>query len=145
MKEIQFLIEINASKERVWTTLWEDITFRDWANNIDEGTYMKGVMIEGNEIQFISSVSGYGVTDLIEKLIPNEFVLFKHQADTKESGQQEREKEWAGGAESYSLTEKNGVTTLIVKTHIPQEQLETLNIRFPKALERIKTLAEKQK
>ena len=34
MKEIQFLIEINASKERVWATLWEEVTFRDWANNI---------------------------------------------------------------------------------------------------------------
>lgn len=54
---------------------------------------MKGVMKEGNEIQFISSVSGYGVTDLIEKLNPNEFVLFRHGVDTKESGQQEREKE----------------------------------------------------
>ncbi|HZK56234.1 MAG TPA: hypothetical protein VFC84_18925 [Desulfosporosinus sp.] len=86
MKEIQFSIEINAAKERVWTTLWEDITFRDWANIIDEGTYMKGVMKEGNEIQYISSVNGYGVTSLIEKLSPNEFVLLRHSADTKESG-----------------------------------------------------------
>ena len=142
MKKIQFTIEINTSKERVWKTLWEDITFRDWANIIDEGTYIKGVMKEGNEIQFISSVSGYGVTDLIEKLNPNEFVLFRHAADTKESGQQEREKEWTGGTESYSLAEKNGVTTLIVKTDVPQEQEETFNSRFPRALERIKTLAE---
>ena len=143
MKELQFSIEINASKESVWATLWEDTAFRDWANIIDEGTYMKGVMKEGNEIQYISSVNGYGVTSLIEKLDPNEFVLLRHNADTKESGQQEREKEWTGGTESYSLTEKNGVTTLIVKTDVPQEQEETFNIRFPKALERIKTLAEK--
>ena len=143
MKEFQFLIEINASKERVWATLWEDITFRDWANIIDEGTYRKGVMREGNEIQFISSVNGYGVTSLIEKLNPNEFVLFRHDEDTKESGLQEREKEWTGGTESYFLTEKNGITILIVKTDVPQEQEETFNIRFPKALERIKTLAEK--
>ena len=61
----------------------------------------------------------------------------------KESGQREREKEWTGATESYSLAEKNGVTTLIVKTDIPQEQEETFNIRFPKALERLKTLAEK--
>jgi len=143
MKEIQFSIEINASKERVWTTLWEDITFRDWANIIDEGTYMKGVMKEGNEIQFISSVNGYGVTSLIEKLNLNEFVLFRHSSDTKENGQQEREKEWTGGTESYFLIEKNGVTTLIVKTYVPQEQEETFNISLPRALECIKTLAEK--
>ncbi len=59
MKEIQFSIDINASKERVWETIWEDKTFRDWASIIDEGTYMKGVMKEGNEVQFISSVKGY--------------------------------------------------------------------------------------
>ncbi len=143
MKEIQFLIEINAPKERVWSTLWEDVSFRDWANSIDEGTYMKGAMKEGNKIQFISSVNGYGVTSLVKKLNPNEFLLLSHSADTKESGLQEREKEWTGGTESYSLAEKNGVTTLIVKMDVPQEQEETFIIRFPRALERIKTLAEK--
>lgn len=143
MKEIQFSIEIKASKERVWATLWEDETFREWANMIDEGTYMKGVMKEGNEIQFISSVNGYGVTDLIERLNPNVYVLFRHRADTKESGQQEREKEWTGGTESYSLSEKNGVTTLLVVTEVPQEQEDIFHMRFPKALELIKTLAEK--
>lgn len=143
MKAIQFSIDINASKERVWATLWDDITFREWSSIIDEGTYMKGVMKEGNEIQFISSVSGYGVTSLIEKLNTNEFILFRHGADTKESGQQEREKEWTGGAESYSLAEKDGVTTLIVNTDVPEEQENTFLIRFPRALERLKTLAEK--
>lgn len=143
MENIQFSIEINAAKERVWATLWDDVTFRDWASIIDEGTYMKGIMKEGNEIQFLSSVNGYGVTSLIAKLNPNECVLFRHCADTKETGQQERENEWTGGTESYALAEKNGVTTLIVKTEVPQEQEETFRIRLPKAMERIKTLAEK--
>ena len=142
MKEIQFSVVINASKEKVWATLWEDVTFRDWASIIDEGTYILGTMEEGNEIQFISSVSGYGVTDLIEKLIPNEFVLFRHSADTEESGKQLRTNEWTGGSESYSLSEENGVTTLIVKTDVPSEQEETFNDRFPRALMRVKTLAE---
>ena len=143
MNELQFSIEIKASKESVWATLWEDATFRDWASLIDEGTYMKGIMKEGNEIQFLSSVNGYGVTSLLATLDPNEYVLFRHNADTKESGQQEREKEWTGGTESYSLSEKNGVTTLIVKIEVPQEQEETFRVRLPEALECIKTLAEK--
>ena len=142
MKELKFSVEINASKERVWATLWEDKSFRDWAGIIDEGTYMQGEMKEGNEIQFISSVNGYGVTSLIEKLKPNEFVLFRHSADTKDSGQQEREKEWTGGTESYSLDEKNGVTVLIVKTDVPEEMEEMFNSILPRAMERIKTLAE---
>jgi uncharacterized protein YndB with AHSA1/START domain len=144
MKYFQFSIEINASREKVWAILWEDLTFRDWTNIIDQGTYMKGVMKEGKEIQFISSVNGYGVTSLIEKLNPNEFVSFRHSADTKENRVQEREKEWTGGTESYSLTEKDSVTTLSVKIDVPLEQEETFNIRFPKALKRVKTLSEKK-
>ncbi len=144
MIEMQFSIEIESSKERVWTTLWDDVTFRDWASVIDEGTYMTGVMKEGNEVQFISSSSGYGVTSLIEKLDPNKFVSFRHSADTKEIGRQERENEWTGGAESYTLAEDNGITTLIIKTDVPQDQEETFRTRIPAALERIKMLAEKQ-
>ena len=142
MKEIQFSIDISASKEKVWSIMWDDLTFRDWASIIDEGTYIRGVMGEGKKIQFISSINGYGVTSLIERLIPNEFVLFRHSADTKDDGQQIREEEWTGGKESYSLSEEEGSTTLIVKTDVPQGQEETFNIRLPKALNRIKTLAE---
>lgn len=142
MKETQFTIEINASKEKVWAILWEDTTFRDWANLIDEGTYLRGTLKEGNEIEFISAVNGYGVTSLVEKLIPNEYGLLRHGADTQDSGQSEREKEWTGGSESYSLAEANGVTTLTVTVDIPQQLEETMNIRLPRALERIKNLAE---
>lgn len=143
MRKLQLSIEINASKESVWATLWDDTSFRDWANIIDEGTYMKGAMEEGKEIQFLSSLNGYGVTSLIAELDPNAFVLFRHSADTQANGQQEREKEWTGGAESYSLTEKNRITTLTVNTDVPEELEELFRVRLPQALERIKTLAEK--
>ena len=136
----QFSIRIKAPKEKVWQTLWEDKTLRDWANIIDEGMYMTGEMKEGNEVQFISPLTGYGVTSLIEKLIPNEFVSFKHQMDMKNG--EEREKEWTGGTESYSLTENNGITTLTVKLDVPPDQVETFEVRFPKALQRVKILAE---
>lgn len=141
-KKMKFSIEIKASKEKVWNTLWEDKTFRDWANIIDEGTYMVGDMKEGAEVQYISGSSGYGVTSFIEKCISNEFVLLKHMADTKENGKQEREKEWTGGQESYSLTERDGTTTLTVELDAPPEQVATFEDRLPKALRRIKELAE---
>lgn len=143
VKEIQFQIEINASKKRVWKVLWEDRTFRDWANKIDEGTYIEGEIQEGKDIQFLSSVNGYGVTSLVEKFRPEEVAVFRHRADTKKSGQQTREKEWTGGLESYSLKEKNGVTTLVVVMDIPLELEEIFQTSFPKAMERIKELSEK--
>lgn len=142
MKTMEYSIEINASRNRVWETLWGDATFRDWSGIIDEGTYMKGEMKEGNEVEFISAENGYGVTSLVVKLQPEEFVSFRHRADTKENGQQTREKEWTGGVESYHLTENNGKIILTVNTDVPKEQEALFNERFPKALMRIKALAE---
>lgn len=142
MKEIQHAIEIKASKEKIWKILWSNATYRDWADMIDEGLYMKGSLKEGKEIEFISSVDGYGVTSLVAELIPNEYVLFKHRADTKGSDMEERKNEWAGGTESYALKENEGVTQLIVKIDVPIELEKLFNERLPKALERIKTLAE---
>jgi len=144
MKIMQFSIEIQAPRKKVWSALFDDKNFRDWGSIIDGGQYRVGDMKEGNEIQFISSASGYGVTSLVEKLVPNEFVSFRQMADTKDSGKQDREKEWTGGTESYSLTEKEGATTLIVEIDIPPGLGEIFNDRFPKALKRVKDLAERK-
>lgn len=143
MKELQFSIQISATKERVWDTLWQDETFREWANMIDPGTYMVGELKEGNEIQFISASSGYGVTSFVEKLVEGEFLLLRHRADTQEGGTREREKEWTGGEESYSLTEKGGTTTLTVAFDVPPELEEEFTVIYPKALERVKVLAQR--
>lgn len=143
MKEMQFTVEINTPKEKVWDTLWQDETFREWAGIIDPGTYMVGELKEGNEVQYISAENGYGVTSLVEKLIPNEFLLLRHQADTQDTGKQLREKEWTGGKESYTLAEKDGVTTLTAAFDVPPELEEYFQDNYPKALERVKGLAER--
>ena len=145
MKEVQFSVEINASKENVWNTLWVDGTFRQWAGIIDPGTYMRGDLKLGNEIQFISSENGYGVTSVVEKLITNEFLLLRHSADTQENGIQERAQEWTGGKETYSLAEKDGTTTLSVSFNVPKDMEEYFKNTYPKALEQVKVLAEGKK
>jgi hypothetical protein len=144
MKELQFLVGINATKEKVWNTLWQDETFREWAGIIDPGTYMVGELKESNEIQFISAENGYGVTSMVDKVVTGEFLLLRHSADTQEEGKREREKEWTGGTESYSLAEKDGTTTLTAAFDVPLEMEEYFKVTYPKALERVKELAEKR-
>lgn len=102
-------------------------------------------MKQGNEVQFISSVNGYGVTSLIEKLLPYQYVSFRHGEDTKELGTKKRDKEWTGGVESYTLTEINGVTTLQIESDIPSELENYFELKLPKVLEQIKLLAEMRK
>jgi hypothetical protein len=145
MKEMQFSIEIHATKEKVWDTLWQDETFRQWASIIDPETYMVGDLKVGNEVQFISAANGYGVTSLVKKLVLGEFLLLRHRADTQEDGKREREKEWTGGKESYALAEKDGTTTLTVAFDVPSELEEEFKFNYPKALERVKVLAERKK
>lgn len=144
MKQMRFAIEIRAPKEKVWDTLWQDATLREWARIIDPGTHMVGELEEGNEVQYISG-NGYGVTSLVEKLVPGEFVLLKHQADTQDEGKQEREQDWTGGEESYALSEEDGTTTLTTAFDVPEEMEEYFNTAYPKALERVKELAERKK
>lgn len=142
MKDMQFSIDINASKEKVWNTLWQDETFRAWADIVDPETYMIGELKEGAEVQFLSAANGYGVTSLVEKVIPGESLLLRHSADTQETGTQERDKQWTGGTETYSLVEKDGVTTLTVAFDVPDELEEYFLAAYPKAMEKIKELAE---
>lgn len=141
---MKFTVEINATQEKVWETLWQDETLREWAGIIDPGTHMVGDFKEGCEIQFISG-NGYGVTSLVEKLTTNEFLLLRHSADTQDDGKQERKKEWTGGSESYSLAEKDDITTLTTAFDVPPEQEEYFKLNYPKALKKVKELAESKK
>jgi hypothetical protein len=74
MQNIHHIIEINAAKEKIWSVLWDDKTFKQWASIIDEGTHMDGSLVEGGEVNFISLIPGYGVTSKVEKLIPYEYL-----------------------------------------------------------------------
>lgn len=139
-------IEINASKEKVWEVLWDDQTLRDWANIIDEGTYMEGKLEEGSEVNFMSA-SGHGVTSRVEKLIPYKYISFRQIADIKvgkEGSIEKRDKQWTGGLEIYELEESNGKVKLSNTQDVPDELIEYFNTKLPQALERVKVLAEKK-
>lgn len=142
MKQLHFSIQIQAPKETVWKTLWQDATFREWAGIIDPGTYMRGELRQGNEVEFISAENGYGVTSLVEKVLPEEALVLRHRADTQDAGARERDEQWTGGTESYRLEEQEGVTTLTVSFGVPSEMEEYFVTTYPKALEKVKELSE---
>ena len=139
---MQFTIDIHATKQTVWDVLWQDATFREWAGIVDPGTYMKGELKEGSEVQFISAENGYGVTSLVEKVTPGEFLQLRHESDTQQGGTQERAKEWTGGTETYTLAENDGTTTLTVAFGVPLKMVDYFKDTYPKALERVKEQAE---
>lgn len=142
MKDMEFTVDICATKEKVWAVLWQDETFRQWAGIIDPGTYMVGDLQLGSEVQFISAENGYGVTSLVEKIVPGECLLLRHRKDTKDTGAHARDDEWTGGIESYELVEESGTTTLKVAFDVPEGMEEYFAVNYPKALQQVKLLAE---
>lgn len=143
MQRQEFSIDIQSPKEKVWSVLWDDKTFRDWANNIDAGMYLVGTLEQGAEVQFVSGNAEYGVTSVVEKLVPNGLVSFRHVQDFVPGSKKPEKKEWVGGEERYTLSERDGgVVTLTIALDTPPEHVENFKNIFPKALERIKELAE---
>jgi len=144
MKKLNFSIPINAAREKVWNVLWDDATYRKWTSVFDEGSYAVSDWEEGSKVLFLSS-SGDGMYSSIERKIPYELMAIKHNGMVKEGKElpvDEKTKDWAGAMETYTLTEENGSTKLSVEIDITEDMQPYFNDTFPKALDKVKSLAE---
>jgi hypothetical protein len=77
---------------------------------------------------------------------PNEYMSFRHLGEVKdgvEDTQSERVKAWAGGTENYTLKNADGKTELLVDMDITEEMKGYFEKTWPKALDKLKELAEK--
>jgi len=63
--------------------------------------------------------------------------------DWKEQPLDEKSKEWSGGTESYLIKEKDGITMLSITIDVPPAHKDEFGQRFPKALQRVKVLSER--
>ena len=142
MNRLHFSIDIDARRERVWKILWEDATYRDWTSAFAEGSYAVSDWKEGSTIQFLDPTSGSGMSAIIEKKSPNEFMSFKHVAEIK-NGHEQPPAAWSGAHENYTLTENGSGTKLSVDLDAPDEYRQMFEDKFPQALQRVKTLSEK--
>lgn len=143
MKKLYFSIYIQAPKERVWEVLWEDETFRDWTSVFAEGSHAISEWEEGSTIKFIDPKSNAGMSSVIERLVPNEVMSFKHITEIKD-GKEEPPPAWSGMTENYMLKEENGTTALAVEMDAPDEYKEMFASKFPQALQRVKVLSEQK-
>ncbi|MEI6408303.1 MAG: VOC family protein, partial [Bacteroidota bacterium] len=142
MKKLNFSIQINATKARVWNTLWDDDTYRKWTVVFQEGSYAESDWEEGSPIKFLGP-GGNGMSSRIARLIPNEFMSFEHLAEIK-NGVENPDFAWAGSFENYSLHEKDGGTELVSEMDSDANFESFFLDTVPKALELIKQLAERQ-
>jgi uncharacterized protein YndB with AHSA1/START domain len=143
---IEFSIDINAPREKVWKILWEDATYRKWTSAFMEGSYAVSDWKEGSSIYFLDP-KGEGMYSIIERSNPPEYMSFKHIGELKDGKEQpldEKTMNWSGGKENYLLKEKDGVTTLTVTGDMPDDFLDFFTEAFPKALVIVKSLSENE-
>ena len=140
MTTLNFSVEINAPKEKVWQILWDDQSYRQWTSVFMEGSHAKSDWQEGSKILFIAP-SGDGMFSTIHKKVDNSQMVFKHLGEIK--GGIETTSNWGGAFESYFLTDKDGATELKVELNTTEDFQQYFKDTFPKALALVKQLAEK--
>ncbi|MBN8642082.1 MAG: SRPBCC domain-containing protein [Flavobacteriales bacterium] len=144
MKRLEFTIEINTSIEKIWETLWNDTTYRDWVSVFCEGTYVKTNWNEGDSVHFLTP-DGKGMNSIIEKKLEHQYIAFKHISELENFEPQpvdETTSEWTGAMEIYELIPSTSSVTLKVLMDTLEKYIEYFETTFPKALERVKTLSE---
>ena len=144
MVQLRFSTDIDATKEKVWDVLWNDITYTKWTSVFSEGSYAVSDWEEDSKILFLAADGG-GLVSVIVRKIPNEFMSFQHLGmvkDGKELPPTDDTNTWQGAMENYTLSETNGITHLDVTMDIVEDFEKYFNEKFPKSLAILKELAE---
>lgn len=141
MTRLHFSIDIASPRDKVWRVLWDDASYRDWTSVFAEGSYAESDWNEGSTITFIDPSSGSGMSAVIEKKRPGEFMSFRHEAEIKD-GAVQPPASWSGAHENYTLTANDGRTTLTVDLDALDEHRQMFEDKFPQALKRVKSLSE---
>jgi len=148
MDKLKFSITINAPKAKVWDTMLNDVTYRVWTEAFMQGSYYVGDWSEGSKILFLASreTGDSGMVSRIKENRLYEYISIEHLGmveNGKEDTTSDAVKEWAGVLENYTFNDVNGNTELQVEMDSNEEYSEMFNGMWPKALKKLKELAEK--
>ncbi|MBK7105100.1 MAG: SRPBCC domain-containing protein [Ignavibacteriae bacterium] len=144
MEKLKFNIHINASKEKVWKTLWDNETYKKWSSVFSEGSSMESDWKINGRTLFVDG-KGNGMISTIAELRENEFLSFKHLGFIKdgiEDYESEEIKKWSGIFENYTLKPNGNTTELIIEMDMNDEYKDFFLKTWPDALNKIKELSE---
>jgi uncharacterized protein YndB with AHSA1/START domain len=147
---MEFNIEINASREKVWDVLFGEETYPLWTTAFSEGSKVETDWQKGSKALFIDQ-SNRGMVSRIAENVPNEYMSIEHLGmydNGAEDFESEEVKRWAGAKENYTLTDLGGKTNLHIFMEMEESEenkqmIEMFAGMWPKALAKVKELAEK--
>ena len=145
MEKQEFNVTIDAPREKVWQSLWNDDTYREWTAVFAEGSRAETDWQQGSKVLFTDG-NGSGMVARIAENRPNEYMGIEHLGTLKdgvEDTESEETKAWAGARENYTLKNVDGKTSLTVDMDIADEMKDYFMTTFPKALDKVKEIAER--
>ncbi len=150
MQKLHTSITINASKEKVWHTMLDDQTYREWTEAFNPGSYYKGDWEKGSKILFLGpdpkTGEEGGMVSRIAENIPYEFISIEHLGivtNSIEDTTSEEAKKWTPAHENYTFEESDGVTKLTIEMDLDENYTEMFEKMWVNALQKLKSIAEK--
>lgn len=150
MQKLQFKIRIDAPREIVWEAMLGDATYRDWTSEFSEGSYYSGEWKSGARMLFLGpdpqTGSLSGMISRIKEARACEFVSIEHLGNVNagvEDTASDAAQSWKGALENYTFKPAGEGTELIVDTDSADSHRQMFEEAWPKALTRLKGIAER--
>lgn len=147
---LHFTITIQAPKAKVWNTMLGDSTYRVWTEAFSAGSHYVGDWSQGSKILFLGPDPETGkVGGMVSRIKENrlhEYLSIEHlgmMIDGQEDTTSEAVKEWKGAQENYAFKDLYGATEVLIELDTSEDFKEMFEGMWPKALQKLKELAEK--
>ncbi len=151
MQKIHFSIQIDAPKEKVWDAMLSEQTYPEWTNVFNPGSYYIGNWEQGSEMRFLGpNPDGNGEGGMFSRIKENrryEFLSIEHLGMIQNGvidTTSEKVKQWTPSLENYTFTEKDGGTEVSVDMDVAEEYKAMFEDMWPKALQMLKELTERE-
>lgn len=151
MKTLTLSTTIQAPVQRVWDTMLNDVTYRQWTAPFNpNGSWYEGTLEAGAPIRFIGpdeQGKRGGMLSRVAVFEPGKKISFEHYGEIRddvEDTTSERVKAWAGSHETYLFEETEGKTQLTVQLDVPEDFASFMEKAWPKALEVLQKLCEQK-
>lgn len=145
MEKLKFSIAIACDKQKVWDTMLQPETYKEWVGASWPDSSYKGQWVENADIRFICE-DGSGTLAHIESLVPYQYILAKHVAILNAGGVEDRDSEfaknWIGITESYTYNAMPEGTELVIEIQTQPEWKAMFVEGWPNALAKLKTMCE---
>ena len=149
METLQFSILIHADKRKVWDTMLQDKSYREWSREFQAGSCYEGSWTKGSEIRFLApddSGAMRGLFSRIKDNIPYQYISIEHLGvidngvvDTTS----DEVKKWTPSFENYTFAESGDSTKLAIDMQIEPDYKSMFEEMWPRALKALKALCER--